>query len=218
MTRETWITPTVRARATLTEKKSHFIAQITPIASAKDAEDLILSAKSEFPDARHHVYAWRLCGEEFLQRYSDDGEPSGTAGLPVLDVLRKNDIQDAAIVVTRYFGGTLLGTGGLVRAYGRSAFLALSASCPMRYQSGDLFSVCVSYANLDRLRHTLAKAGFLGREPQYGEEACFQVFSPTGRGEEFSRICLDATSGQVTINLLSQTAMPDTKVEELFYE
>ncbi len=218
MLRETWIAPTVCARATITEKKSNFIARIAPVTSAKDAEDLILSAKSEFPDARHHVYAWRVCSDEFLQRYSDDGEPQGTAGMPVLDVLRKNNIEDAAIVVTRYFGGTLLGTGGLVRAYSRSAFLALSSSKPMRYTSGDLFSVCVSYPSLDRLRHALLKAGFADREPQFGAQACFQVFTPTGREEELRRLCLDVTSGQVTILHLERTAMPDTKVEELVYE
>jgi uncharacterized YigZ family protein len=216
--RDTWIAPTVCARATLTEKKSTFIARIAPIASTRDAEDLILNARSEYPDARHHVYAWRLCGDVFLQRYSDDGEPQGTAGLPVLDVLRKNNIEDAAIVVTRYFGGTLLGTGGLVRAYSRSAFQALSLSNPMRYTTGDLFSVSVSYSNLDRLRHALLKAGFPDREPQFGELACFQVFAPAGREDELRKICLDVTSGQVTILHLECTAMPSAKIDELICE
>lgn len=218
MSRESWISPTLRSRSTLTEKKSVFIAQVSPINSAKDADTLIQEARSEFPDARHHVYAWRLCGDEFLQRYSDDGEPSGTAGLPVLDVLRKNNIEDAAIVVTRYFGGTLLGTGGLVRAYQGSAFMALSASRPTRFVVGENYIVCVGYAHLDRLRHLLLKAGFSDSEPQFGAEATIVVFCPLGREEELQRLCMDATSGQIRIEHIGRTAMPTGKQEELCYE
>lgn len=108
------------ASAEIVEKHSRFIAYAKPIKTEKEALDFITEIRSKHWDARHNVYAYTL-RENQIARYSDDNEPQGTAGLPVLDVLKKNNICDAVIVVTRYFGGILLGTGGLVRAYSSSA-------------------------------------------------------------------------------------------------
>ncbi len=112
------------AQIELEEKKSRFIAACRPLTDESEANAFVNGIRQQYPDATHHVYAWILGGDNILQRFSDDGEPQGTAGLPVLDVLRKQNIDQAGIVVTRYFGGTLLGTGGLVHAYGRSAAMA----------------------------------------------------------------------------------------------
>ncbi len=106
------------------EKKSRFIGYIKPLNSSKDAIDFITSIKSQHFDANHNVYAY-IIKDENVVRYSDDGEPSGTAGIPVLDVLQKNNLTDVCVIVTRYFGGTLLGGGGLVRAYSHTAKLAV---------------------------------------------------------------------------------------------
>lgn len=108
----------------IVEKHSRFIAYAKPIKTEQEALDFLSEIRTKHWDARHNVYAYVL-RENQLSRYSDDGEPSGTAGMPVLDVLKKSGITDAVIVVTRYFGGTLLGTGGLVRAYSTSAKLAV---------------------------------------------------------------------------------------------
>lgn len=116
-----YITVKGSGQAEIVEKKSRFIAHIKPIISEDDATAFIEEIKKQYWDARHNCYAYQLGDRNQIQRYSDDGEPGGTAGMPILDVLRGKDIKDTIVVVTRYFGGTLLGTGGLVRAYSLSA-------------------------------------------------------------------------------------------------
>jgi len=218
LARESWQAPSIKARATWTEKKSVFIADIAPISDASSAEQLITAAREEFPDARHHVYAWRIGGETFLQRFSDDGEPSGTAGLPVLDVMRKNDIEDAAIVVTRYFGGTLLGTGGLVRCYSRAAYLALCDSLPTRYIMGIEFNIYVAYTFVDKLHYAFRKVGFSEGTPQYADEAILTVFCPNAREEELRRMCLDLTGGKVSFERVGERPLAMECLKELGYE
>ena len=112
--------------AEIIEKKSRFISYASPITSEDDAQLFIDSIRKKNWDASHNVFAYQLGERNQIQRQSDDGEPSGTAGLPALDVLRNEDIKNVLVVVTRYFGGTLLGTGGLVRCYGKATQAALS--------------------------------------------------------------------------------------------
>lgn len=113
--------------AEFTEKRSRFIGHAAPVSGEREAEAFLREIRSQNREAAHNVYAWSL-REGQLRRHSDDGEPQGTAGLPVLEALLKSGVTDAAIVVTRYFGGVLLGAGGLVRAYSRAASLALQAA------------------------------------------------------------------------------------------
>ena len=110
-----------QAEAEIVEKKSRFIATVRPVKTEEEAKAFIEEMKKKYWNATHNVFAYQIGERNELQRFSDDGEPQGTAGMPVLSVLKGEDIKDTAIVVTRYFGGTLLGTGGLVRAYGHSA-------------------------------------------------------------------------------------------------
>lgn len=112
------------------EKRSRFIGAVAPVATEEEALAFVAARRRAHPEARHHVYAFVL-RQGGLQRFSDDGEPSGTGGRPVLDVLAGSGLVDAVVVVTRYFGGTLLGTGGLVRAYSQGARLALAAAAPV---------------------------------------------------------------------------------------
>lgn len=112
------------ASAEFTERRSRFIGQVAPAPHEEDALGFLRDVRTANREANHNVYAWSL-REGQMQRHSDDGEPQGTAGMPVLDVLLKSDVTDAVLVVTRYFGGVLLGAGGLVRAYSRAASLAL---------------------------------------------------------------------------------------------
>ena len=109
------------AEGEIVEKKSRFIATVRPVKTEDEARAFIEEMKKKYWNATHNVFAYQIGERNELQRFSDDGEPQGTAGMPVLNVLKGEDVKDTAVVVTRYFGGTLLGTGGLVRAYGKAA-------------------------------------------------------------------------------------------------
>lgn len=127
-----------------TEKRSRFIGYVKPVKTEQEAVEFINSLRSKHWDARHNVYAYSL-REGNIKRYSDDGEPSGTAGMPVLDVIVKNEVYDVCVVVTRYFGGVLLGTGGLVRAYSQGAKIALEAGKIVKMQSCLLCTLKCTY-------------------------------------------------------------------------
>lgn len=140
------------------EKKSRFIGYVKPVQSSEEAVEFVNSIKSKHWDATHNVYAYVL-KENHIQRYSDDGEPSGTAGMPVLDVILKNGLVDVCVVVTRYFGGTLLGAGGLVRAYSHGSKLAVEAGNIITMAPCKIFKVSVDYSFYDRLNNLLNDFG-----------------------------------------------------------
>lgn len=218
MYREEWSTLSKVSHVSAEEKKSLFIAEAAPLSSAKEADCFLSDVKKKYPDARHHVFAWRIGKDEILQRYSDDGEPAGTAGLPVLDVLRKNNIDDAIIVVTRYFGGVLLGTGGLVRAYGRSAFLALKDAEPVACRICELYHIMVSYSHLERLRFSLLRAGYIVEESQFGVDPVIPVCCNVGQKEALIRICMDVTAGQAVIEYIGEKTVSLRKKGEISFE
>lgn len=131
------------------EKKSRFIGYVKPVKTQDDAVDFINRIKSKHWDATHNVYAYVL-RENNIQRYSDDGEPSGTAGVPVLDVLLKEKLVDVCVVATRYFGGTLLGAGGLVRAYSHTSKIAVEAGRIITMAQCSVMQLAVDYSFYDR--------------------------------------------------------------------
>ena len=132
------------------DRKSRFIGEAAPVETEAQALDFIASVKKKYPDARHHVYAYVL-RENSIMRFTDDHEPQGTAGMPVLDIIRKNNCTDTVIVVTRYFGGTLLGTGGLVHAYTEAAKGALIGGRIVTYNVRREYSLEVSYTDYQKL-------------------------------------------------------------------
>lgn len=140
------------------EKKSRFIGYVKPVKTQNEAVDFINSIKSKHWDATHNVYAYVL-KENNIQRYSDDGEPSGTAGVPVLDVILKNELVDVCVVVTRYFGGTLLGAGGLVRAYSHGSKIAVESGNIITMAPCKILSVSVDYNFYERLSNLLNDLG-----------------------------------------------------------
>lgn len=148
------------ARAEFEEKKSVFIAHACPIETEAQAQDYIKQKKAEFADARHNVWCYRLSGDT-VQRCSDDGEPQGSAGVPTLDVLRKSGICNAVIVTTRYFGGILLGAGGLVRAYSAASRLAVEAAGIVTYSRYAVLRLVCSYATYQRYLVELPRFGAL---------------------------------------------------------
>ncbi len=196
------------ARIEFIDRKSRFIADCRPLADETQALLFIRGIRDEFPDATHHVYAWVLGGDNQLQRYSDDGEPSGTAGLPVLDVLRKPGIEQAGIVVTRYFGGTLLGSGGLVHAYGTAAAQALEAARPITLQLCERVLLTLEYSQLDLVRHRLVQTGFLVEPARYGLDAELPVSTPPERLEELVSLVNDLTAAGALIETLESAYVP----------
>lgn len=138
--------------ATLIEKKSEFIGYASHVKTEQEALDFLAAIRKKHSDATHNVYAYMI-KDGNLTRFSDDGEPSGTAGMPVLDVIRKSGFTDAIIVVTRYFGGTLLGTGGLVRAYSAAAKAAAEQAVIVTYEAYTEFELSCSYSDYEKLKN-----------------------------------------------------------------
>lgn len=167
------------AIAEIVVRKSRFIAYAAPADTAEKALGHISKTRTMHPDARHNVYAYCL-REQNAQRHSDDGEPAGTAGLPVLEAIKGEGLIDICVVVTRYFGGTLLGKGGLVRAYSQSAKEGISAAGIITLALCGEFSITVSYPLFDRLSHSLSAKGFLVGAAEYSDEVNIRVFAKKG--------------------------------------
>ena len=141
-------------QAEIVEKKSKFIANLFYIESIEEAEEIIKKTKKRYFDARHNCIAYRVIeNNQILERFSDDGEPSGTAGAPMLNILQKNEYVNILIIVTRYFGGILLGTGGLVRAYSDSLLLAIEKSIKIQKKLGAQLEVKLEYSELENFKY-----------------------------------------------------------------
>ena len=142
----------------ITEKKSKFIATMCYVKSEEEAQNVVKELKKQYFDARHNCFAYRVIEEgKIIERFSDDGEPSGTAGMPMLNILAKNNICNVIVVVTRYFGGILLGTGGLVRAYSEATQKALKTAELVSEVWGLEAEIEVSYNNLEMLKYYCKK-------------------------------------------------------------
>ncbi len=153
------------------EKKSKFIGYAKPVKTQEDALEFISEIKSKHWDATHNVYAYVL-RENNIQRYSDDGEPSGTAGVPVLDVMLKESLVDVCVVATRYFGGTLLGAGGLVRAYSHTSKIALEAAGIITMAQCSVMSAEVDYSFYDRLNILLSDFSAVILDTSFSDKVC----------------------------------------------
>lgn len=165
---ESYITVKHYASFEYEDRKSIFIGDTLPVSTEEEAISFIDRVKKTYPDARHHVYAYVL-RDNSIMRFSDDGEPQGTAGMPVLDVIRKNGLTDIVIVVTRYFGGTLLGTGGLVRAYTASALGAIENAEVITYDTYVSFMIETSYSDYQKFGPIFNEYGFRTDNIKYAE-------------------------------------------------
>ena len=183
--------------AEIVEKKSRFIANVAPVTTEEEAISFVNEIKAKYRDARHNVYAY-VVKENNISRFTDDGEPSGTAGAPVLDVLLKEGITDAAIVVTRYFGGTLLGTGGLVRAYGKAAKDGvLNARICEKIYCYEL-SIRVPYDLHGKVKYIVDNGDYIEGETEYGADVEMCVFVRYDLLDKFLKEVNDATNAAVT--------------------
>lgn len=153
---KTYTTVRRDSRESFEERKSVFISHAKRVTTEDEAKEFVASVKKEYFDARHNCWAYSLA-QSNIARFSDDGEPQGTAGMPILNVIKMSGAVDVAVVVTRYFGGVLLGTGGLVRAYTESAKRAVEAAEIVTYESYDEFSVECSYSDYQKLDYELPR-------------------------------------------------------------
>ena len=178
------------------ERRSRFIGRVKPVKTEEDAVSFIRACKSKYWDASHNVYAYSL-REGSVRRYSDDGEPQGTAGVPVLEVLQKSGVTDLVVVVTRYFGGVLLGAGGLVRAYSHGAKIALDAGRIITMALCQTAELVCDYNQYGRLLSLIPEAGGVVTDTQFTDvvEISFQI--PGESLPALNRKLADATSGSV---------------------
>ncbi len=183
------------ASEVMIEKKSKFIATVWPVTTEEEALTLISQMRSKYYDATHNVYAY-IIGEGNIMRYSDDGEPSGTAGVPVLEVLRKEGLVDVAVVVTRYFGGIMLGAGGLVRAYGNSAKLGVDAAKIVTRTLCDLVRVDCDYTLLGKVEHETRGSGHIIKDTEYTNVVSVYVYTKQDETEKYIEKMCDITNAR----------------------
>ena len=174
-----------------------------PVSTESDALAFIDSVKRRYPDARHHVYAYVL-RENSTMRFTDDREPQGTAGMPVLDVIRKNGCTDVAIVVTRYFGGTLLGTGGLVKAYTSAAVGALDNAEIIRYDVYSTAEFEVGYSDYGKITTMLSDIGFRISDTIFEENVKISGSILKSNLDSLKEKMTEITSGRVEITVVSE--------------
>lgn len=183
------------------EKKSKFIGYAKPVSTQDEAVEFINSIKSKHWDATHNVYAYVL-RENNTQRYSDDGEPSGTAGVPVLDVILKENVTDVCVVATRYFGGTLLGAGGLVRAYSHTSKIALDAAHIITMANCQIYSVIVDYSFYDRLNVLLSDFGANVIKSDFSASVSVEFSIKEDISELLKDKLTDISNGKYSLNYL----------------
>jgi len=183
------------SRAEFEEKKSIFIGRAIRVDSEEEAQEYVKKIKKEHRDATHNVWAYLMQGE-IVARYSDDGEPQGTAGMPVLDVIRKSGIRNVCVVVTRYFGGTLLGAGGLVRAYSHGAAIALEAAGKITYEPYVEYELVCGYSEYQKYSVILAGAGVLTDSTDFGAEVTIRYAIRKSESEDLTRKLTEASYGK----------------------
>ena len=182
----------------IVEKKSRFIASVAPCKTETEAIAFLSDVKKHFSDASHNVYAY-VCRDNNSRRYSDDGEPQGTAGIPVLDVILKEGLTDICVIVTRYFGGTLLGAGGLVRAYTKAAKAGIDAAKPVNMILSDIFTVKTDYSDLGKLQYEIAQNGFTVKDTTFDSGVTLTVCTETARSGELIKRLTECSSGRAEI-------------------
>lgn len=184
----------------IVEKKSRFIATVKPVGTEEEAVAFINEMKKKYWDATHNCSAFVVGDRQEISRCSDDGEPAQTAGRPMLDVLLKEEIHNVAVVVTRYFGGTLLGTGGLVRAYQKATQEGLANSVVIDKQLGRKLSIGTDYTGLGKLQYIIAKEELTTLDTIYTDQVEIILMVPEEKQENFEKEITEATSGNARIS------------------
>lgn len=189
-------------------RRSRFLCALAPVSSEEVAREVIAARRKAEPAARHHCHAFVLGTEGRAERSSDDGEPAGTAGTPMLEVLRRRELTDTVAVVTRYFGGVLLGAGGLIRAYGQAVSEAVDAIGVREYRRLRLVEVVVGYDRAGRLENDLRSSPYLLHATRFEELAHFDVGLAPGQADGFHAWLADLTGGEALTVETGETWLP----------
>lgn len=206
-----YIIPAGYGEAEYIDKKSRFIGQVQHVESVSEAMAFIESVRKKYADATHNVWAYVLADGQM--RWSDDGEPGGTSGQPTLNVFRSALVCDVACVVTRYFGGTLLGSGGLVRAYSKAASMALEAAGRARMAEWRSIAVECTYAQYERVRRLLEGMGATDTDGSFGEFVTVSALLPLDAAQAVSARLTDMTAGSARVAELGSVFRPQ-RLEE----
>ena len=198
-TPETYRTVAERGEATFEVQGSRFLGHVVPADSTDAAEAFVKRVETEYADATHNVPAYRVRADPLREYASDDGEPGGSAGKPALTVLKREDLENVAAVVTRYYGGTNLGVGGLSRAYGRAVNLAVDDAGTLEEQPHETVAIAVEYDDSGIVRGIVESAD-VAFEATYGECVAFEVQVPVAERDALRERLLSATSGRATID------------------
>ena len=183
----------------IVEKKSRFIATVKPVDTEEEAVAFINEMKKKYWDARHNCSAFVIGSRQELTRCSDDGEPAGTAGRPMLDVLLREGIHNTAVVVTRYFGGVLLGTGGLVRAYQKATQEGLSNSVIIEKRLGIELHIQTDYTGIGKLQYLFAQKGINVIDTEYATDVVVKAMIPIEEKEAVDKAITEQTNGQAVL-------------------
>ena len=202
----------------ITEKKSMFIATVRPVESEDEAVSFINETKKKYWDARHNCSAFVIGKRQELTRCSDDGEPAGTAGRPMLDVLLKENIHNAAVVVTRYFGGVLLGTGGLVRAYQQATKAGLSASEIIEKKDGAVLFIRTDYTGIGRLQYLFAQEKITVMDTAYEADVLVKAVIPENDKKRIEKTIIEQTNGTAKLEWGDEVTFAEYDGEVLLFK
>lgn len=201
----------------IVEKKSRFIATVRPVETEEEAVAFINEMKKKYWDARHNCSAFVIGSRQELTRCSDDGEPAGTAGRPMLDVLLREGIHNTAVVVTRYFGGVLLGTGGLVRAYQKATQEGLAGSVIIEKRLGIELHIRTDYTGIGKLQYLFAQQGINVIDTEYGADVIVKAMIPIEEKETVEKAITEQTNGQAVLEWKDETYYALRDKEILFF-
>lgn len=182
-------------------EKSTFIGYAKPINTEQEAIDFVNEIKKKHKDATHNVWAYTVGENMNIQRYSDDGEPQGTAGIPTLEVIKKEDLRDVVVVVTRYFGGIKLGAGGLVRAYTKGAKIGIEAGIVIEKVKYTEVRIKIEYTQLGKIQNEIMNLGFTVKDTVYSEDVEIIVYSKVKDVHSLTERMIDITSGTADVSL-----------------
>lgn len=202
----------------ITERKSRFIATVRPVESEDEAVSFINETKKKYWDARHNCSAFVIGKRQELTRCSDDGEPAGTAGRPMLDVLLKENIHNAAVVVTRYFGGVLLGTGGLVRAYQQATKAGLSASEIIEKKDGAVLFIRTDYTGIGRLQYLFAQEKITVMDTAYEADVLVKAVISENDKKRIEKTIIEQTNGTAKLEWGDEVTFAEYDGEVLLFK